>query len=164
MGTSSRIATLLDAAMLVANHVGIYPHSVPWSQIEEEQGAKGVDVSAQVGPRYLIHYIQRRDVGHFARGRGGRVYVTPTPYSPEETISWLSLPFPTAFREFALFLNPKRLGYKDAGPLCRVYGPRWVPFGGGIEYLLLDGFTEDAVVAVADDPPGPAGRWELEVK
>lgn len=41
------IATLLDAEMLLANHVTIYPHSVRWSQIEEEQGARGIDVSAQ---------------------------------------------------------------------------------------------------------------------
>lgn len=73
MGTSSRIATLLDAEMLLANHVTIYPHSVRWSQIEEEQGARGIDVLAQLGLRYLIHYIRRRDVGRFARGRGGRV-------------------------------------------------------------------------------------------
>ena len=64
-------------------------------------------------------------------------FVTPTPYSPTEVISWLALPT-TARREFALFLN--------ATQLSDVRGPRRVLLGGGLEYILASGFPATAIV------------------
>jgi len=164
MGTSSHLATLLDAEMLRRNGVKAIYHWVGWDQIIAEQGARGLDASKHFDGRFLLRYVRRSQQGRFTSGSTGQTFVTPTPYAPEEAVSWLSLPFPGDPPALVLLLDPRELGYRDTGPIYRVYGPRWVPFGRGIEYLLYDGFPERAIVPVADGPGGRVGRWELEVR
>jgi hypothetical protein len=95
-------------------------------------------------------------LGTLLGGTNNPQYVTPTPYAPEETISWLALPLPNQPRPYGLLLDPDKL--------TDVYGPRWGLLGGGIEYILKTGFTPDAIVRISPDSSTPPSRWELEVK
>ena len=95
-------------------------------------------------------------VGTLLNGTTNRQFVTPTPYSPEETVSWLALPSPSQPRPYVLLLDPAQL--QD------VYGPRWVHMGGGIEYILNTGFPPNAIARISPDPSNPPAIWELEVK
>jgi hypothetical protein len=79
----------------------------------------------------------RKQYRQFTAGSTSLHFVTPTPYSPTEVISWLALPTP-ARREFVLFL--------DAMYLSDVRGPRRVLLGGGLEYLLASGFPANAII------------------
>ena len=164
MGTCGRLATQMDAEMLRRNGAKAIYDWFSWDRIIGDQGALGIDPTKELDGRYLVRYLRRRQQGLFLRGAAGPVFVTPTAYSPDEVVSWLALPFPTDRVDLALLLDPRELGYRPSGPLFRVYGPRWVPFGGGIEYLLFDGFPEAAIVPVAVGIGGGVGRWELEVK
>jgi hypothetical protein len=79
----------------------------------------------------------RKQYRQFTAGSTSLQFVTPTPYSPVEVISWLALPTP-ARREFVLFL--------DATHLSDVRGPRRVSLGGGLECMLAAGFPANAIV------------------
>ncbi len=105
----------------------------------------GRDVAIELGGRYLLRYMLPRQVGKYALGSPDRHFVTPTAYSPEDTVSWLYLPKPNEKRRYVMLLDPAKIPY--------VQGPRWVHLGKGIEYILPHGFPREAVV----------GRWELEV-
>jgi len=105
----------------------------------------GGDVAIELGGRYLLRYMLPRQVGKYALGSDDRHYVTPTPYSPEDTVSWLYLPKPSEKRPYVMLLDPAKIPY--------VQGPRWARLGKGIEYILPRGFPREAVV----------GGWELEV-
>jgi len=80
------------------------------------------------------------------RGSGEPHWVTPTAYAPEETISWLALPALRDPRPYVVLLKP--------GEIADIWGPRWVRFGGGIEYFLTQGFPAAAL----------AFPWEIEVR
>ena len=100
-------------------------------------------------PRLLLRYLRGHQVGTLSGGTNRGQYVTVTPYSGSEAISWLALPNPLDPPSHVLLLDPAHMsGY----PLA---GPRWVRLGSGIEFILLHGFPQEAVV-----PPG----WEVEVK
>jgi hypothetical protein len=148
-GTSSRVATHLDAEMIV-QHVAIAPVGTPLATLPVVP-----NLSEQLGGRLLLRYLTRDKVGTLLAGVAHRQFVTPTPYAPGETVSWLALPPAPGPRTFVLLLQPHLL--------TDVRGPRWIQFGGGIEYILESGFSADAVADVA---PGPTGssRWELEVR
>jgi hypothetical protein len=100
--------------------------------------ASGAAVAAHLGSRYLLRYLMRNQYRNFAAGSSTLNFVTPTPYSPTETLAWLALPSPVR-RDFVLFLNPAMI--KD------IRGPRRVLLGGGIEFLLPAGFPASALVA-----------------
>jgi hypothetical protein len=88
----------------------------------------------------------------FQNGTDLPTYVTPTPYAPEETISWLFLPSARVPRTHVLLLDPAKI------PL--IQGPMWVAAGAGIQYVLPQGFPAQAIIV-----PGARGaRWELEVR
>jgi len=150
MGTSSWLATMLDQEMLeVVQRAHIHPRRTPLDQMGPRDGAT---VAKELGGRYFLHYIQRYQVGRYTTGRTGQTFVTPTPYSPEETIHFLTLPNPTQPREYVVLLDPKEL--RD------VYGPRWTALGPGIEYILASGFDQKAIVAsLGATPP-----WEILVR
>ena len=97
----------------------------------------GPHIAAELGGRYLLRYLIRKQYRQFTTGSTALQFVTPTPYSPIEVISWLALPTPTR-REFVLFL--------DAMHLSDVRGPRRVLLGGGLEYLLASGFPANSIV------------------
>jgi len=84
-------------------------------------------------------------LGRFRDGTSDPQYVTPTPYAPEETVSWLFLPRPESDRLFVMAL--------DASKIPQIQGPRWVRCGKGIEYMLPAGFPRDAIV----------WNWEMQV-
>jgi hypothetical protein len=149
LGTCSRIATDLDAEMLVKQTtiapIGTDPRHLPLVR----------DLEDQLGGRYLMRYLLASQLGTLTSGTTLEQFVTPTAYSPEETITWLTLPPSAGFREWVLLLDP--------ASLTNVYGPRWVRLGGGIEYILASGFAANAVV---DAAPGPRGssRWEIQIR
>lgn len=149
VGTSSRIATHLDAES-IRQRATIAPIGTPLNNLPLVS-----DLERQLAGRLLLRYLTANKVGSLLMGTPARQFVTPTPYAPGETISWLALPPGPGPRTWVLLLKPAEL--KD------VYGPRWVQYGGGVEYVLESGFSTDAIADVA---PGPVGssRWELEVK
>ncbi len=134
MSTSSAIATRLDEEMLALRGIRIYPAHTPLHSMPTRAGAA---VSAELGGRYLLRYLMRRQYRQFATGSPNVNFVTPTPYSPTEAISWLALPTPTR-RDFVLFLDPSSIP--------EVRGPRRILLGGGIEYILPKGFPVSALV------------------
>lgn len=139
------LATLLDSEMLqVQRGVQIQPATTPLNQLARKTG---LQVAAEVGGRYLLRYLLRKQVGKFLGGSQAQHYVTPTPYSPDETTYFLALPRPTGRRRYVLLLDPARIP--------QVWGPRWVRLAAGIEYYLPQGFPPNAIV-------GPG--WEIEVR
>jgi hypothetical protein len=134
MSTCSAIATRLDEEMLAHRPAIVYPPHTPFSSMPSRSGS---DIAVELGGRYLLRYLLRKQYRHFTAGSSSPHFVTPTPYSPSEVISWLALPTP-ARREFVLFL--------DAMHLSDVRGPRRVSLGGGLEYLLASGFPANAIV------------------
>ena len=145
----SRIATQLDAEMLRSRTL-IHPVGTRFDLLPRVP-----DPAAQLGSRLLLRYLLPEQVGEFTGGTDRAQYVTPTAYAPGETISWLALPPATGPRTWVLLLDPAFL--RD------VRGPRWIHFGGGIEYVLPYGFPAEAVAEIGAGPAG-AGRWELEVR
>lgn len=143
MGTSSWLCTVLDQEMLeVWRGVQIAARTTPDNMLFQKTGT---EVARELGNRYLLRYLLPHQVGWFSRGSELRHYVTPTPYSPEETVLWLALPKPAQSRTFVMMLDPAMIGL--------LLGPRWVRLGKGIEYILPDGFPKEALV----------GGWELGV-
>jgi hypothetical protein len=134
MATCSAIATRLDEEMLALAGAHVYPPHTPLASMPARSGAA---VAGDLGGRHLLRYLIRRQYGQFVSGTTNPQFVTPTPYSPTEAISWLALPTP-ARRDFVLFLDPKRL--------VDVRGPRRVLLGGGLEYILASGFPTAAIV------------------
>lgn len=146
MGTSSWLATLLDQEMLELKHsVSICHRLVPDTKLPRKNGQQVAD---ELGGRYLLRYLLSHQVGQFTLGSNHRQYVAPTPYSPEETISWLALPAPRQPRTYALLLDPAGM------PNTEILGPRWVRLGKGIEYILPNGFPQGAIM----------GHWEIQVR
>lgn len=134
MATCSAIATRLDEEMLAHRPAHVFPPHTPMALMPARSGPA---IAAELGGRYLLRYLIRRQYWHFTAGTSNIQFVTPTPYSRTEAISWLALPTP-APRDFVLFLNPNHL--------TDVRGPRRVLLGGGLEYILAAGFPSAAIV------------------
>lgn len=146
MGTSSWLTTVMDQEMMEfirLPQVKVAPRTALDSGLARKTGQ---EVSNELGGRYLLRYLLSHQVGLYRNGSNERQYATPTPYAPEETISWLALPAPERPRPFVLILDPSKI--------VEVLGPRWVRLGKGIEYILPLGFPREAIVF----------GWELEVK
>lgn len=120
----------------VVRGVPIAPRGVPINHATLRKN--GQQVANELGKRYLLRYLLPDQVGLYANGSERGHWVTPTPYSPEETISWLALPRPTQPRSFVMLL--------DSSKIAMIYGPRWCRLGKGIEYLLPQGFSREAIV------------------
>lgn len=140
--TSSWLATLLDQEMLQLNGVRIASRLTPDWRLPRKTGGT---VAGELGGRYLLRYVLSSQVGRYASGSSDKHWVTPTPYAPDETVSWLALPNPNSRRTHVLVLDPAKIPF--------ISGPRWIRFGKGIEYLLPDGFPRSAVLL----------GWEVEV-
>ncbi len=134
MSTCSAVATRLDEEMLSLRPAHIYPAHTPLHLMPSRTGAA---VSAELGGRYLLRFLMRRQYRQFSTGSPNVNFTTPTPYSPTEAISWLALPNP-APRDFVLFLDPNSIP--------EVRGPRRVLLGGGVEYILPNGFPVSALI------------------
>lgn len=159
MGTCSRIATMLDVDMLAQNGATIGPLSTPDSKLGVPTQ---IQLTQQLGRRYLLRYLLPFQVVYFANGTSGLPtsfvskthYVTPTPFSPEEAAAWLALPVPDQLRPYVVLLDPRLIPHT-----VKVAGPRWVRWGGGIEYVL-DSFPTNAVVNIGT---GHGTQWPLLV-
>lgn len=134
MATCSAIATRLDEEMLAVRPAVVYPSHPSLAAMPARSGP---DVAAELGRRLLLRYLLRKQYRKFTTASTSPQFVTPTPYSPTEAVSWLALPTP-ARRDFVLFLNPIHLS--------DVRGPRRVLLGGGLEYILASGFPAATIV------------------
>ena len=135
---------MLDQEILeVRAGLVIAPRTTPDDKL---RATDGNTVAAELGGRYLLRYMLPRQVGQFRDGTALPQCATPTPYAPEETVSWLFLPAPDEDRMYVMVL--------DASRIDRILGPRWVRCGKGIEYLLPNGFPKGAIVAWG---------WEMQV-
>src|SRR5437867_2581044 len=101
---SSWLATFLDREMLALRR-GVHI-AAPSVRVENLPRKTGRRVAAEIGGRYLLRYLLPYQVGRYTRGNSDLHFVTPTPYAPEETVSYLALPAPTEPRPFVLVLNP----------------------------------------------------------
>ena len=157
MGTASYLATVSDARMIElprppgAPFTKIYRPGTPLVRMPLFQGNT---LKTQLGGRYLFRYLRGDQVGKLGNGIRTRQYVSPTPYSPGEAVKWLALPRPNFPPTFAIFLIPDCLR--------NIRGPRYVLLGGGIEYILEDGFDKNAIVSVSADPSNQP-RWEISI-
>ena len=132
--TCSRLATTLDEVRLAG--VPVLPVSFDTPD-EDLPRWRGTEVAKHLGGRLLLRYLAPAQVGEFTGGSRKLHYVTPTPYTPTEAIGWLALPAPSVPREYALVLKPEAID--------EILGPRVVRWGGGIEYLLPNGFRQSAL-------------------
>ena len=131
-------ATQLDFAMLQKALVtGFDPHHLP-----ERTGA---EVAAELQGRALLRYLALD--GMHERGSQREVFVTPTPYAPDDLGAYLALPRADLARTYALWLDPRMID--------TIKGPRWVIGGQGIEYILPHGYPDTAIM-----PPG----WGVKVR
>jgi hypothetical protein len=143
MDTAAWLATALDHEQLeVSRGVVIAPRRQEDYALTVRYGP---DVAQELGGRYLLRYILPEQVNQFADGSTATHHVTPTPYAPRDTVSYLALPKPVAPRLYVMLLDPARIPY--------IQGPRWIRLGKGIEYILPRGFPKDALVM----------PWEVEV-
>jgi hypothetical protein len=126
--TSGWIARGLDALMLGEAISG------EWTADEELAERSGDEVAQELGGRMLLRYVE--DSTEKSRSRA--TFVSPTAYSADEVGAYLALPNPESPRRHVLFLNPSCIE--------RIKGPRWVMQGQGIEYILVDGYDETAIV------------------
>ena len=138
MASSGWLSTQLDEFMLGKK---IIYHAMPAAGLPVKTG---VDVFNELGGRQLLRYV---DVYSVHEPRGGRVgrptWVTPTPLSADEVDHYLDLPAPEKPRTHVVRLDPRLI------PI--IAGPQWVGLGLGIQYLLPDGYSTNAVLP-------PAGR------
>ena len=149
MNVCSWLATWLDWEMLVQRGVAIEPPTTPIALLHRKTGSQVAD---ELGGRYLIRYLLVGQVGLFSRGTRRLQYVTPTPYAPSETVSYLALPNPTEPRPYALVLDPSQISF--------IWGPQWIRGGQGVQYVLRNGFPQRAIVV-----PGTRGAsWEIQVR
>ena len=133
------LSTVLDQEMLeVVRRVRIAPRTVSYQILLVSWQKTGRQVAGELGGRYLLRYLLRHQVGSYINGSTDRHYTTPTPYSPADTVSWLTLPSPTRKRDFVMLLDPTKID--------TILGPRWTRLGKGIEYILPGGFNKDALV------------------
>jgi hypothetical protein len=153
-----RLAYMLDSRMLRNN---VLTDACPGQQIapfgtEKASLAQktGHEVSVELGGRYLITYLLPWQVGTLLHGADHLVYFTPTVLSRTE-IGYLATPSTHIIRTHALLLDPNKLpsGYT-------VLGPRLIDMGGGIEYLLPNGFPREALVNIGAEPDT---IWEVEI-
>jgi hypothetical protein len=138
MGTAKLLATNLDRHMLEERGTIIVPGVTQDAAVPSKSG---VEVFDELGGRFLLQYLltgQGDTVEKLSQIQGRLQWVTPTPYSPEETISMLALPAPEQSREYVLILDPRKIE--------EIQGPRRVLLGLGIEYILPKGFPKEALV------------------
>lgn len=139
MSSSAWLATQMDARMLDKQ---VASAGTP---IEHLPVRSGVDVARELANRPLLRYVDYELV-HEA-GRTAPTFVCPTPYASTDQVEYLALPRPDLTREFVILI--------DAAKVTKVIGPRWCDLGSGIEYVLPDGYPEQAMMA-----PG----WAVKIR
>ncbi len=143
----------VQAPAVVGRDLAIAPQDTPDEQLAPKSGG---EVAQELSGRYLLRYLLLKQIGVFTGGTPSKTYVTPTPLAPEETVKWLALPAAHRLRRYVLLINPARLPVE-----YRILGPRWVRLGGGIEYILPDGFPGEAIANIGTESDT---QWELAVR
>jgi len=128
-----KLATLLDQEWL-EKRTTIAPRLTAIQRLPLKTGA---EVADELGGRFLLRYIRYQQLRTLMDGVRDEQFVTPTAYGAEDAVSWLTLPSPDRPPTHLLLLDPAKL--------TRVRGPRWVRMGGGIEYILPEGFGREAL-------------------
>lgn len=133
------VATELDTRML---RKSIASTQVP---LELLPLRKGEEVASELAGRALLRYVGDRNVheNHHA----GPTFVTPTPYGVNDLHAYLALPGPRTLRTHVVWLDPARL--------TAIRGPRWCDLGSGVEYILTEGYSSEAILS-----PG----WAVEIR
>lgn len=131
---AARLATILDQEMLEGRGVEIASRITPDVRLPKKSGES---VFAELGGRFLVRYLLKEALPSATRGTARATYVTPTPYSPTDAVELLILPAEDRQREHAMLLDPRNVSV--------VLGPRWVQGGFGIEYILPEGYTPEAI-------------------
>jgi hypothetical protein len=98
----------------------------------------GTVVASELGGRPLLRYLMAHQAGQFLNGSDCPHYVTPTPFSPREVVSYLAVPALHVERAFVMLLDPSKIK--------TILGPRQVWLGKGIEYILPNGFPAEAIL------------------
>ena len=111
----------------------------------------GMEIAQELAGRLLIRYLMPSQIGQFIDGSDRETFTTPTPYTAIEAIRWLNLPFANVPRAHGLTLDPRKVNW--------IIGPMYAVFGGGIQYILPEGFNRDAIVTSG----APTGGWEFVV-
>jgi len=137
MEAVSRLAAHLDISMLLAKGLQIASEGVPDDQVPYAK-----NLTAELCSRHLIKYVRQADLSHYSALSGitffpGRHFVTPMAVAAADLQSALALP-PLPTPSGALLLNPAKL--------TLVRGPRRIAAGIGVEYIIDEGFTLDAIV------------------
>ena len=135
--TASWLATNLDLQQIEGTGRTIASRQ---KNVEKMKKRTGIEVSLEIGGRYLLRYLHQGQVNEFLKGSTRPHWVTPTAIQTNDLVPWLSLYEPNIKRKYALILDPKEL--------VHVCGPAWITNGQGIEYYLSDGFPEKAIVDV----------------
>jgi hypothetical protein len=140
---ASRLARVLDQEMIERAGTAIASAMTPDADLPLR---RGVEVSSELGGRFLVRYMTRRQLGLFSGGSTGQHFVTPTPLSHSEVRAVLALPAVAQPRPFAMLIDPAKV--------ADIRGPRWIRGGDGIEYLLPSGFPANALPLA----------WEIEIR
>lgn len=138
---TAQLATFLDHWMLEQEeHVasrggGIASGLADMATLPSRSGRQ---LASELGGRLLVRYLREHEIAEGQQGTSRPVWVTPTPYGPIDAADLLALPRAWEPRAYLVLLRPQDV------PEAR--GPRWVLGGGGIEYLLPQGYPASAVV------------------
>jgi hypothetical protein len=106
MASAGLLATTLDEEMLLTRGVHIYSSATPYATLESNP-KKGSEVAIEIGGRLLLRYVIKPQV--VEKDCHDRVFVTPTPYAPDDTVSFLALPRPSSKRDYVMLLRPEKI-------------------------------------------------------
>jgi hypothetical protein len=129
------MATSLDCWMLKEHDVEAAASTTLDADLPVKSGDQ---VFEEIGRRYLIRYVPKDGISLESMLAPSLRWVTPTPYSAEDALRCLALPFGERQRKYYWLINPRYLR--------NVKGPRSVDGGCGIEYLIPEGVPEEALV------------------
>jgi hypothetical protein len=139
VGSPAWLATQLDARMVAKR---IAPSG---TRVEDLPVRPGTKVAGELGGRPLLRYVDYAAVHE--NQRTTMTFVCPTPYAPADQVEYLALPRPDLVRDFVIMLDP--------AAITEIAGPKWCDLGQGIEYVLLNGYPPQAVLA-----PG----WAVKIR
>lgn len=157
METAGRLAHNLDQRMLARNLLREVATgqgrriAAPGTPDTDLLVVPGVIAAIEIGDRYVIRYLTAWSIRTAPLGSSDPTFVSPTPFTPTEAAIWFSLPGAEP-RSWYVLLDLRLIDW--------VQGPRYEQFGGGLEYLLPNGYPEAAVVAIASRP---GTRWALRI-
>ena len=135
--STTKLSQKMDVNQIIRNGGKIGQEGLLTHKMKKRSGT---EVDTEIGGRYLLRYLHAGQLTEFLNGSERRHWVTPTPITPEDLVSWLALFEPTIKRKHVLILDPKKIK--------NICGPAYIHLGQGIEYCLPHGFGKEAIVSV----------------